>query len=92
MPEFIFTFGVGQRLPGGARVPHHFVRVHAPDWEAARERMVATFGRDWGFQYGSEDEAGVARYKLKEAAFLRWPGPMLADIDSGALAGEGRRG
>lgn len=63
MREWIFTFGFGQRLE------NCFVRVKADSDEEAREKMVATYGRLWAFQYDSEEAAGVARFNLREVPF-----------------------
>lgn len=43
-----FTFGCGQKHAG------HYVKFFGRYYEA-REKMFATFGKQWAFQY-SEDE------------------------------------
>lgn len=57
--EFVFTFGSGQKY-GGC-----YVLVYAPDSERARLAMVENYGTEWGFQYSSEQEAGVKKYNLQ---------------------------
>jgi hypothetical protein len=67
MSEFIFTFGFGQTDPKtGASRSGCFVRIDAPDWEAARREMAYRYGRQWAFQYESEEEAGVREFALTE--------------------------
>lgn len=63
MHEWIFTFGYGQRLE------NCFVRVKADSYVEAREKMVATYGSLWAFQYDSEEAAAVARFNLREVPF-----------------------
>ena len=57
--EWIFTFGVDSHY--GRR----FVRIVGTH-EQAREEMVRRHGRQWAFQYRTEEEAGVERWRLEE--------------------------
>ena len=54
----IFTFGFGQGHDNG------YVIIHADTWQEARKKMVKEYGLNWGFQYVSEEEAGVDKYHL----------------------------
>jgi hypothetical protein len=58
--EWIFTFGHGH-TPN----QNYFVRITGT-FEGARLEMFRRFGRGWSMQYESEDEAGVARFGLRE--------------------------
>ena len=58
-PYWIFTFGFGQKHQGG------FVRIFARNADDARVEMFAQYGRKWGMQYASEEEAGVEMFNLK---------------------------
>ncbi len=64
--EWIFTFGFGQFLPDGTPLSRKFVRIRAETAEDARACMVERFGRNWSMQYRTEEEAGVARFRLTE--------------------------
>ena len=57
--DWVFTFGIGQPLAG------RFVVIHGT-YGSARDRMVELFGDKWGFQYSSEEEAGVERWGYTE--------------------------
>jgi hypothetical protein len=74
----IFTFGYGQTDPlTGKSLADRYVRVEAPDRNAAAERMLDRFGNrypghalgNWAFDYPDEDAAGVERYGLVEIDF-----------------------
>ena len=58
--EYVFTFGVGDPENAG-----RFVRIRGT-YDGARQQMFARFGKSWGFQYRSEDAAGVEKYNLRE--------------------------
>jgi hypothetical protein len=71
--EWIFTFGSGQRLvpPGypdveGLSLQDRYVRIAGDTWDYARDEMERRFGRQWAFQYHTEEEAGVQRFGLRE--------------------------
>ena len=67
MSEFIFTFGFSHTDPvTGESRSRKFARIEADDYESARQKMNATFGRQWAFEYESEDEAGVQKWGLTE--------------------------
>jgi hypothetical protein len=57
--DWYFTFGFGQLYP------NCYVKFHGT-FNSARDQMVEVFGVKWAFQYGSEEEAGVHRFNLKE--------------------------
>lgn len=63
----IFTFGYGHSV-NGIPLKKAFYRIPLPSSEA-RERMFAMFGTAWGFEYETEDEAGVIEYGLTELTF-----------------------
>lgn len=79
MSEFIFTFGYSHTDPAtGTSRSKTFTRIQAEDYEQARQKMNATFGRQWAFQYVSEEEAGVARWDLTEVTESRIPDELAA--------------
>lgn len=48
----LFTFGYGQTCPfTGVDLGDHYALVTAPDRSAALRMMLATFGRNWAFEY-----------------------------------------
>lgn len=57
--DWIFTFGIGGPRAG------MFVRIRGT-FMSARGEMLRRYGREWAFQYRSEEEAGVAAYGLTE--------------------------
>lgn len=63
--DWIFTFGYDHMDSRGKRLWKRFVRIHGTFHEA-REKMLERFGRAWAFQYGSEEDAGVAEWGLEE--------------------------
>lgn len=63
----IYTFGYGHSVDG-VPLKRAFYRIPLPFVEA-RERMFAMFGDAWGFEYETEDEAGVSKYGLIELIF-----------------------
>jgi hypothetical protein len=64
--EWIFTFGYGHHDPrSGASLADCYCRVRGT-FRQARRDMVEMFGIKWAFQYSSEDDAGVARFGLRE--------------------------
>lgn len=63
----IFTFGYGHSI-NGIPLKKAFYRIPLPSAEA-RERMFAMFGTAWGFEYETEEEAGVDTYELTELTF-----------------------
>lgn len=74
MTEHVFTFGFGQVHPAtGERLERRFLRVEAPDPEAARAVVERHFGKRYGMQYRSPAEAGVERFGLLELAREDWP-------------------
>jgi hypothetical protein len=83
MSQFwIFTFGFGHTDPvTGESRSNKFVRIKAEGYEQARERMKATFGTQWAFQYESEEEAGVEKHGLTELTEARIPGELIAILD-----------
>ncbi len=51
----LFTFGYGQTCPfTGEDLGDHYALVTAPDRSSALRTMLATFGRDWAFEYDPE--------------------------------------
>ena len=61
MKPFYFTFGFSHPLSG------HYLRVVAPDWEAARLEMVSRHGLKWAFQYTEEEFLPlIPRHNLTE--------------------------
>lgn len=60
MPEFVFTFGFGQKHENGYHV------INAKDRGEAREKMFERFGDQWAFQYDSKEAAGVYEFNLRE--------------------------
>lgn len=91
MAEFIFTFGSGQISPISGRNQGRygqgrFIRIDAPDYLTARERMVELYGLDWSMQYTTEDDdpAGIQRFGLIEVEVLEVTGiggPRLIEFD-----------
>lgn len=68
---WIFTFGYDHKHPvTGDSLEDSYVKVHAETWMQARERMCASFGNRWAFQYSNEDTAKVKQYNLREIPFL----------------------
>lgn len=65
--EWIFTFGFGHVDPvTNAPLSGKFVRVPG-DYNSARKRLEQSFHLSgWARQYASEEEAGVAEFKLTE--------------------------
>lgn len=62
--EWLFTFGVGHVLDG-VSLMGRFVRIRGT-YSGARAQMLERFGRAWCGQYESDEEAGVAKYRLVE--------------------------
>lgn len=60
MQEWVFTFGTGHYPYGNC-----YTKIKAADFNAAREEMHRISGKIWGFQYDSEEEAGVKAWGLK---------------------------
>jgi hypothetical protein len=58
--DWFFTFGIGDEKNAGC-----YVKIHGT-LMGTREIMTRHFGTKWGFQYPSAEEAGVAKYGLKE--------------------------
>lgn len=56
---WIFTFGIHHKHSG------KFVRITGT-WDSAREEMIHRYSDAWGFQYPSEEAAGIEKYNLKE--------------------------
>lgn len=56
---WVFTFGSGQEHEGC------YIVIEG-NYSEARKEMHRRFGAKWGFQYASEEEAGVEKYKLKK--------------------------
>jgi hypothetical protein len=51
----LFTFGYGQTCPfTGKDLADHYALVTAPDRSSALRTMLATFGRNWAFEYEPE--------------------------------------
>jgi hypothetical protein len=74
MPEeqsYIFTFGFAHVHPiTGESLANCYVRVPG-NIEESRDRMFASiFGRTWGFQYPTEEAAGVEKWGLTEIPFV----------------------
>ncbi len=91
MSEFIFTFGFGNTDPvTGESRSGKFARIEALDREHARAKMLQTFGRQWAFQYETEDEAGVREFGLTEVTGSFLP-PELEAILSEVYKPEGIR-
>jgi hypothetical protein len=89
--EFIFTFGFSHTDPvSGASRAKKFCRIEAADYESARQRMNNTYGRQWAFEYESEEEAGVAKWGLTEVTGSSLP-PELAAILAEVYKPEGIR-
>lgn len=63
----IYTFGYAHEI-NGIPLRRAFYRIPL-DPDAARERMFAMFGNAWGFEYETEEEAGVEAYGLTELRF-----------------------
>lgn len=57
--DYYFTFAQDSELK------NHYIIFH-DTYSAARDRMIALFGRSWAFQYFSRESAGVDRYNLKQ--------------------------
>lgn len=57
--DWIFTFGCGHAHPNG------YVKIYGT-FDSARAEMFRRYGPKWSMQYVNEDEAGVARWNLKE--------------------------
>jgi hypothetical protein len=55
---WIFTWGFGQGFD------NCYTRIFGT-FQSARDEMCRRFGYRWGFQYGSDEEAGVEKYNLK---------------------------
>ena len=72
---WIFTFGYGQHDPRtGRELDDRFVRVEADGYYQARARMLERFGDpngagNWAFDYETEEDAGVDRYRIIEIDF-----------------------
>ncbi len=92
MPEFIFTFGSGQISPisglsQGRYGQGRYIRIEAPDYLAARERMGELYGRVWSMQYEAAegaDPAGIKRFGLVEIDVLEVTGingPRRVEMD-----------
>lgn len=45
---YIFTFGIGHQYEENA------VKITAPDFYSARNKMIEHFGLEWAFQYTEE--------------------------------------
>ena len=91
MPEFIFTFGFSHTDPvTGESRAKKFARIEADDIELARQKMNNTFGRQWAFEYESEDEAGVSKWGLAEVSGSFLP-PELEEILGEVYKPEGIR-
>jgi hypothetical protein len=61
MPHFFYTFGPAHSTPPGL-LTKKYVEIEAPDFEQARQRMIAEFGTAWAFEY---DEARFAPQPAK---------------------------
>jgi hypothetical protein len=71
----IYTFGFGHVCPGcGLELRNCYIAL--PD----RDAMVVLFGIKWANEYATEEDAGVARFELKQV----FPG------DACACGGYGR--
>lgn len=86
MADFIFTFGFGHTDPvTGESRAKCFARISVPDgadaYEVARSQMNATFGQQWAFCYESEEEAGVAKWGLREIGVGPIPVELLAILE-----------
>jgi len=91
MSEFVFTFGFAHTDPvTGESRSKKFARIQADDYEQARIRMNNTYGRQWAFQYESEEAAGVERHGLTEVIGSFLP-PELETILSEVYKPEGIR-
>jgi len=78
LSEFIFTFGFGHTDPTtGESRAKKFARIQADDYEQARIQMNDTYGRQWAFEYESEEEAGVQRHGLTEVTESRIPDKLM---------------
>jgi hypothetical protein len=60
----IFTFCGNHENKNG------YVVVHGKDYGDCRAKMIESFGTAWGFQYDSEESAGVYRFNLELVATL----------------------
>lgn len=49
MPQFIFTFGIGDHYW------NRYAVIDAPDSDIAREKMIEIFGKNWAFQYTEQE-------------------------------------
>ena len=77
MSIWYFTFCSGDPINGGWCQP-----IEAPSYSAARQKMFATWGDRWAFQYSEEE---WLRYKRdlrrwlpmeKELEVIRWEGEV----------------
>ena len=66
MMRQVFTFGSGQRCECGNALHHNYVVIEA---ECPRDEMVSVWENKWSFEYDSETEAGVEKYKLTPIPF-----------------------
>lgn len=72
--EHIFTFGGGHTHPvTGIRLENRFVVMKDMTAEEARVEMFMRFGKKWGFQYTSRQDAEVERFELIELKKEDWP-------------------
>jgi hypothetical protein len=110
MAEFIFTFGSGQISPisglsQGRYGRMRFIRIDAPDYNSARDRMVELYGLNWSMQYDASnggDPAGIEEFGLVELEVLEvtdlggsrrieFESPRNAVMHSGPTADKGKK-
>ena len=65
MSKFIFTFGGNHVDKNDQSLGNCFVEVVTKDERSARDAIFKVRGNRWSMVYGTEEEAGVARFELK---------------------------
>lgn len=72
LDAWIFTFGYDHRHPvTDAPLRDRYVRIEAETYAQAREKMNASFGNRWAFQYSFTNGEDMAkRYELQPIAYL----------------------
>ena len=67
MIKQIFTFGYAQKYQ------HHYVVIEGKDRNDCRSKMFAIFGKKWAFQYDTEEQAGIEKWKVKKLELKNLP-------------------
>lgn len=71
METYYFTFGQKHAHPETHEpMRDHYIKINAPSYEAARNKMSELFKNKWAFQYNEE-----------EFRFIYFPGGCYAEIN-----------